>query len=180
MATTTAVNATAGPVAYDYASSRIAPAGQADSARTGAAAPQDDKRNPTPDKADKTDQAVVNPTFRYDDQTQRMVMLMRDQKSGTVLAQIPTEAALRQYEQALKRAREEVANQSTATDRTPAAISSLEAAALGVAVPLPSSETAAATRPTSAPAARTGSAAGSVTAGASAARAGGARFTFVV
>lgn len=48
-------------------------------------------------------QVHMTPIFRFDGDAQRMVMLSRDIDSGTVLFQIPSEEALRQYEQTLKR-----------------------------------------------------------------------------
>lgn len=167
MVIASAISATPGPVAPDYAQTRaaVAATGRGDSirhesARHESAGSADGEAAPG-GKDDKSAQAVVNPTFRYDDQSGRMVMLMRDQKTGATLVQVPSEVALRQYEQALKRVRDEVAaSQDTAATPAPASTSSLEAATLGVVMPAPAS-------------------AGSLTVGASA-RPGGARFNIMV
>lgn len=55
-------------------------------------------------------QPHMTPIFRFDSDAQRMVMLSRDPQSGTVLFQIPTEEALRQYEQNLKRQKAEASS----------------------------------------------------------------------
>ena len=174
---TAAVNATPGPVAAEFSQSRAAAAAahRYDSIKTGDGTTGDAK-------TDKTQAgAVINPTFRYDAQAQRMVMLMRDEKSGTVIVQVPSEVALRQYEQAVKRAQEDVAATQNVQAGQIAPVpqtTSIEAAALGVLVPFGSAalgegSTGKAANPigTKAPAA---GAAGSITAGS------GAHFTIVV
>ncbi|MEI8397406.1 MAG: flagellar protein FlaG [Rhodospirillaceae bacterium] len=60
--------------------------------------------------------ATVNPTFRYDTDAQRMIMMVHDQTSGSIVQQIPSEAALRQYEEASKLAR----NNTPVSNNTPA------------------------------------------------------------
>ncbi len=102
----------------------------------------------------------ANPTFAYDPQAQRVVMLTRDRKTGTVETQIPSEMALRQYEQAAKRVREDVAT-AQQSGSSPVQSSTLAAANLGIVIPF---------------APRSGSA----TAGASSGRGGGARYNVVV
>jgi len=181
MLVTAAVNATQGPVATEFPQTRTAAAaaGHGDSPKS---EPVKGEPAGTSDgKADKTvPGAVINPTFRYDSQAQRMVMLMRDEKSGAVIVQVPSEVALRQYEQAVKRAQEDVAATQKATAGQAPALpqtTSIEAAALGVLVPFGSAALTdgSAAKPvqteTKAP---TAGAAGSVTAGS------GARFNIVV
>jgi len=211
MLMTAAINATPGPVAPDYAQTRtaVAAAGHADSTRLDTSRSSDGRSSDggpgdaaapagAGGKDDKLPQAVVSPTFRYDPQAQRMVMLMRDHTTGTVLVQVPSEVALRQYEQALKRVREEVAaSQSATAGRSPVPqTSSIEAATLGVVIPAAapavttdsgsgagapadaaggSSTAGGPSKTAEAPAA----VAGSVTVGA-ATRSGGARFNIVV
>ena len=148
------------------------------------------REGPRSEKSDRSERAghaaTVNPTFQYDTKAQRMVMLMHDQGSGAVVQQIPSEMALRQYEDAVRRVREDAA----AVQVTAARPSSFEAASLGVILPAVAAGSAppepAPPQPV-APGAAAPGAAGSVTAGAgsgsgsgSGATGGGARFTTVV
>jgi len=184
-----AVNATQGPVATEFPQSRAATvvAGHSESARTepvkseSARTAESKAENKAGDgKSEKTvPGAVINPTFRYDAQAQRMVMLMRDEKSGTVIVQVPSEVALRQYEQAVKRAQEDVAATQHAQAGQSAAVSqtsSIEAAALGVLVPFGSAALSEGSKPAAQAEAKAlpAGTAGSVTAG------GNARFNIVV
>jgi hypothetical protein len=101
---------------------------------------------------------TVNPTFSYDPQAQRVVMLTRDRKTGAVDAQMPSEMALRQYEQAAKRTRETAAAAQSSGGATAGATA---AGSQGVVVPF-------------------GTKSGSTTVGATSGRGGGARYNVVV
>jgi uncharacterized FlaG/YvyC family protein len=162
MTMTTAVHATSGPVAPEFVHNRTAQLAGGDSAaakpaeRTAAAQGSAVSANgnstasqgtssgtspaasPNGGRGEKAASITVNPTFRYDSESQRMVMMLRDQKSGAVVLQIPSEVALKQYEQAIKRVREEVATNhaaaGSATAPTPG--TTMEAARLGVPLPI--------------------------------------------
>ncbi len=103
---------------------------------------------------------TVNPTFQYDSQSHQMVMITRDRESGAVVTQIPSQMALRQYDQAVKRVRDDV-TAAALSGSAPSGISSLTAASLGIVIPF-------------------GLGSGSSTAGVGLGRTGGARYSVVV
>lgn len=49
--------------------------------------------------------------FSYDREASRLVLLYRDPKTGSTVSQIPTEVALKQYEEALQKEKKETARQ---------------------------------------------------------------------
>jgi len=129
--------------------------------------PATDKTTDTKAAADKTDangagavMVSVNPTFNYDAQSHRMVMITRDRKTGAVETQIPSQMALRQYDQAVKRVRDDV-TAAQLSGSTPSTVSSVTAASLGIIIPF-----------------ALGS--GSTTVGTGSGRHGGARYNVVV
>ncbi len=197
MSMTSAVTATSGPVApIEFLQPRVAVSaighGSAESTHDG----KGSESSVTPGAAGHAaagsagdaggKAAAVNPTFKYDSETRRVVMLMSD-GNGAVLVQIPSEQALRQYEQALKRVKESVAaTQGVAAGAASSsipAVSSIEAAAVGVLMPSagdPSASAAEAAAVLPRPKVAAASS-GSVTAGAMTGTSGsGARYNIVV
>jgi hypothetical protein len=200
MPMTAAVSATQGPVASDFIANRAILAAGPDldpahaaakdvKAKDGAAkdggkdgGKDATGKDPNGKEGGANPAVTVNPTFKYDSRAQRMVMVLRDQTTGAVVQQMPTEAALRQYEQAVKRVRDEMATSQTSPGQSQTSqTTSIEAAQLGVPVPLTAGTDAkpaapeAETKPAAAPEAKSSRSAGSVTAGAAA-----AHYTIVV